>query len=1209
MYQVSDLESRMPNRLSRLLLMCALLPIWALAAENLVVNGDFEQIDGDLPAGWLSYAAPGDGPYFTRDGGFTAGRVSLRLKSTLDEATPGGKSSAIIADRPLADLQPGREYRLSFWAKSPRAGQPLQAYLYTGADTKPHWYKMKPFIVTGNWSRYTFVQAIPEAAEWQNRGLRVRFDIPWGEVLLDDVAMEENKAAEVPVAAQAPSQKNLMCNPGFELGWMGWGAENSVPAEQLSGKTDGRRPTFDPAEKQHGAVSLKLPPRQGLRSLRMPLVPGQKYTLSFWAKCGEAEGPSPRLTVFLITPTWKLAQLSLDKGKDLGEAWKRYSLSLTVPTQGSAYRNTFYARIDVGDLHVWLDSFQLEKGDLTAYDSGLQMGIDHRQPLGLFPVGKESPVEAVVWANGGLKSPGVFTLTAKDVAARLLWQTNFILAASANERQAFPFSYPARILGVHEVALEARAQAGGPLLAKGTWRGVVVEGDASSVKLNPLIGIENPPRGLPDWADADQEAIANAAGIGYTRFFTWADKSGDGLTEATLEVIKKKTAAKKASGKTVMVCVEPPKDCALLPNEWNKVNVFDEEIPESKVDEEVARFGAFAARHAVALGRLVDVYQLLNEPNIWRAREGKKKGMTLMPAERYLRFLASGSAAIRKALPGAKIAANINGIDAAYTERLFSLGVARHIDVFTIHSYRAAPETPPTYEDLRRLRGLIDRFAPGLPIVNDEQYFGEREQFVGRGLEDDRDYFSDTEHELTGRVLQNFLHHLAADRVPYVMFSPAAQFAQVGMGNPMFPYHTWGAVRHLSQLFLDLKEGTNLDLHPSLRCFLFERRDGTRIVSLNTRQFGMNGILRRPACDGAVDQNGNAFTGGDVSLGFLPSYLIFKPGLAREELLGRLRRMDILGLDAPLRAKFSTEKGTLVVEVENADTKPLDTSIQFLRVPAGWKIEGPLAVKSLASRATARFTFPIPETTLAWDRAYDLEWRAAAGDRVVAQTVKLPNIQAPYGERRIDGELEDWKSAPWMAMGDAQASADFSGGKQTRRGDDDISAKAAIAWDREHIHLAVEVRDDVAFFGEGNEGHFWMHDSLQVYFDLGNDGGKAYDGNDVAYSIGQNRQGQMVAWLDKNPTGRYVGAANADKGIDNDVVVMFKRIAGGWRMELAFPRQTLPTLDYKAGSVFGFSLLINDNDGTGRKQGVTLGPKGTEPHGKPALWRTVRLAP
>ena len=47
--------------------------------------------------------------------------------------------------------------------------------------------------------------------------------------------------------------------------------------------------------------------------------------------------------------------------------------------------------------------------------------------------------------------------------------------------------------------------------------------------------------------------------------------------------------------------------------------------------------------------------------------------------------------------------------------------------------------------------------------------------------------------------------------------------------------------------------------------------------------------------------------------------------------------------------------------------------------------------------------------------------------------------------------------------------------------------------------------------------------------------------------------------------------------------------------EIFFPSAALPLIRFDEGTRFGFSLLINDNDGNGRKSGLTLAPAGTEP--------------
>ena len=56
-----------------------------------------------------------------------------------------------------------------------------------------------------------------------------------------------------------------------------------------------------------------------------------------------------------------------------------------------------------------------------------------------------------------------------------------------------------------------------------------------------------------------------------------------------------------------------------------------------------------------------------------------------------------------------------------------------------------------------------------------------------------------------------------------------------------------------------------------------------------------------------------------------------------------------------------------------------------------------------------------------------------------------------------------------------------------------------------------------------------------------------------------------------------------------------------------FPAATLPYISFREGTSFGFSLLVNDDDGKGRKDGLTLAPKGTEPFRNPHLYKDLVL--
>ena len=120
------------------------------------------------------------------------------------------------------------------------------------------------------------------------------------------------------------------------------------------------------------------------------------------------------------------------------------------------------------------------------------------------------------------------------------------------------------------------------------------------------------------------------------------------------------------------------------------------------------------------------------------------------------------------------------------------------------------------------------------------------------------------------------------------------------------------------------------------------------------------------------------------------------------------------------------------------------------------------------------------------------------------------------------------------------------------------------------------------------------------------DASQGYDADDIVYAISRAR-GAATAFLEKAGSERYIGQANKSTGVDREVAAAVARRGGTTVYEVRFPAKTLPEAELRAGSCFGFSILVNDNDGAGRKVGVTLAPKGKEPFNQPHEFRDVLL--
>ena len=177
------------------------------------------------------------------------------------------------------------------------------------------------------------------------------------------------------------------------------------------------------------------------------------------------------------------------------------------------------------------------------------------------------------------------------------------------------------------------------------------------------------------------------------------------------------------------------------------------------------------------------------------------------------------------------------------------------------------------------------------------------------------------------------------------------------------------------------------------------------------------------------------------------------------------------------------------------------------------------------------------------------EWRAAPiylgkpGAHDVA-----PLVASPANERdKINGTMRDKDVAGW-----------------SWRGPSDLSATLYLTWDDNFLYIAADVDDDVHFQPYA-EAYLYMADSLQLGVDPDND-------NSLRVEL------QCA----KTPTGDLVYARGP---VDVDFVAREKE--GGMVYELALPAETLG-LHLEPGRLFGVNVVLNDNDGDGRKGWLDL---------------------
>ncbi|MBL8995082.1 MAG: hypothetical protein JNM63_17170, partial [Spirochaetia bacterium] len=403
--------------------------------------------------------------------------------------------------------------------------------------------------------------------------------------------------------------------------------------------------------------------------------------------------------------------------------------------------NSFYLRVDPSpDNTIWVDSFQLEEGTATDYDPGIQIGLELSAEAvarrGIYQKGEMIAVRAFVRSSEVFANAMRLTLKGLSSDRSVLFSKNLDVPAGTAQ-SSFDVNAAAERAGVIDLSVSLAAAASPEkILATSEWKCLVIDGP-SVLSKNPLVGMDDEAY----WKQVNfrqaSEAFERMTGAGFIRLFSSAQTPRPmmNLPETGSEFIqlaKAGLAPHKAAGRNVMIEIAPDLESPLsfktMIKEKRGVTAEEKAV-------EIPKFAAKVGAYVKLMAGELQTIQILNEPNIWLI-----SGVKVMPAELYAEILKAVATEVRAANKNVKIAANMNGIDFDFVEKLLKLGAAQHFDVMTFHSYRAGPENPPIFEDVVKLRALLDGTKKGIPLYNDEQYYGVRNGIAQ--MEWDRNYFS-----------------------------------------------------------------------------------------------------------------------------------------------------------------------------------------------------------------------------------------------------------------------------------------------------------------------------------------------------------------------------------------------------------------------------------------------------------------------------------
>lgn len=261
----------------------------------------------------------------------------------------------------------------------------------------------------------------------------------------------------------------------------------------------------------------------------------------------------------------------------------------------------------------------------------------------------------------------------------------------------------------------------------------------------------------------------------------------------------------------------------------------------------------------------------------------------------------------------------------------------------------------------------------------------------------------------------------------------------------------------------------------------------------------------------------------------------------------------------------------------NTCSKVIGGKIVFMQ-PDSFKSMFPLQTGPIGPGDIAEISFSYP----ALDKLgiYSVEAKLMLDDGTessISQKLDFTVATYAYEKPVIDGIISkgEWNGAAAMYAED-QSQVVMSGWT----GKDDLSIKTMVEWDEENLYVAVKAVDDVWFYNSAPASDIWQNDSVQFGILHGTASEVVIGTANTTYEeIGMGQtDGGPVAYRWNTQTDHAAGV------IDN-CEVMIGREGNNTYYELKIPWSEVAGEDFKpdSGTKIGYSLLVNDNDGNGRK--------------------------
>ena len=552
----------------------------------------------------------------------------------------------------------------------------------------------------------------------------------------------------------------------------------------------------------------------------------------------------------------------------------------------------------------------------------------------------------------------------------------------------------------------------------------------------------------------------------------------------------------------------------------------------------------------------IHYWEIWNEPNI---------GFWTGTVEQYAELMKAAYDSIKEADPNAKVIGCCTaGTDLGFIERVFQLGGFDEMDILSIHPYRypPTPEETDLMAELQKADALIRKYGKPKEIWMTE--IGWPTNVGGNGS---------SEAKQAAMIVRTYVLGIASGVVQKTFWY---NFRNDGL-DANYNEHNFGIIRR--------------DHSPKPACIAFR----TMTQALEGKK------LIRPLAEGK-DVYAYLFEGksGRTIVAWCAS------GTAKLSLsnAGGSTVTNLIGGKVAIGSGIRLSQNPIFIDKVPQDVKVVISDVKAVKAEAG---EPPIQITVLPvnescfavqfdsrrslgkARVTVRIPgyadeFQLPKGKNSHREEYELPAGLTLGsekglpvsvivDTDLGSLSKRPRVYYVPCRRAavvtVDGSLEEWNLDSPIILGKAGHFQELEPGKWS--GPDDLSGEIWTAWDDSNFYLAARVRDN-AFCQNESGADIWKGDSVQFALDP-----LHLESPDSIYEIG----------LALTPTGPQVycwySPQGERTGLMKEAALAVVRTGNLTTYEVSIPLSSLKPLKPTSGNTIGFSLLLNDDDGSGRE--------------------------